>query len=269
MLGSDLLLLLKSAHEVIGKGSRDFDISSSGDCRRLVTETRPDIVINASAYTDVDGCETNRDKCFAVNAEGVKNLVLACQGNNIKIVHFSTDYVFAGTSATPYREDAPYQPINTYGKSKMAGERYIVGLTANYLLVRTSWLYGRQGRNFVKTILEKAATAGPLKVVDDQVGSPTYTVDLAGAVKELVQGGHQGIFHVANGGSCSWYDFARAILADAGVTGVEILPIKSHKLKRAAKRPNFSIFDCSKFHLATGMTMRPWRKALRDFLENL
>jgi dTDP-4-dehydrorhamnose reductase len=186
MLGSELFSMLKLDHEVVGKDIQDFDIASANDCRRLVAEIRPDVVINAVAYTDVDGCEANRDKCFAVNAEGVKNLALACQEGDIKIVHFSTDYVFAGDGNTPHREDDVCQPLNVYGESKLAGERYLRELSRNFLLVRSAWLYGPRGKNFVKTILEKAATVGTLKVVDDQVGSPTYTYDLVAAVNPSV-----------------------------------------------------------------------------------
>lgn len=269
MLGSELFSMLKLAHWVVGKDIQDFDIASADDCRRMVAEIRPDVVINAAAYTDVDGCEANRDKCFAVNAEGVKNVALACQKGDIKIVHFGTDYIFAGAGNVPYCEDDPCQPLNAYGASKLAGERYLMELTGNFLIVRTAWLYGPKGKNFVKTILEKAATIGTLKVVDDQTGSPTYTYDLAEAVKRLVEDGAGGIFHITNGGSCSWYEFARAILEEAGLTGVEVLPIKSDEYARPAKRPCFSVLDGRKFYQTTGITMRPWRMALRDCLQKI
>jgi dTDP-4-dehydrorhamnose reductase len=269
MLGSELFSMLKSEHETVGKDIQDFDIVSADDCRRLVAEICPDVVINSVAYTDVDGCEANRDKCFAVNAEGVRNLALACQEENIKIVHFSTDYVFAGAGNVPFREDDACQPQNVYGESKLAGEKYLQELSRNFLLVRTAWLYGHRGKNFVKTILGKAATVGTLKVVDDQIGSPTYTYDLAAAVKRLVENGTGGIFHITNGGSCSWYEFARAILEEAGVKGVEVLPVKSDEFPRPAKRPCFSVLDGSKFYQTTGITIRPWRMALRDCCQKI
>ena len=269
MLGSELFSMLKLDHEVVGKDIQDFDIASADDCRRLVAEIRPDVVINAVAYTDVDGCEANRDKCFAVNAEGVKNVALACQEGDIKIVHFSTDYVFTGDGNTPHREDDVCQPLNVYGESKLAGERYLQELSRNFLLVRTEWLYGPKGKNFVKTIIEKAATVRTLKVVDDQIGSPTYTYDLAAAVKRLVEDGASGIFHITNGGSCSWYEFTWAILEEAGLANVEVLPIKSDEFPRPAKRPCFSVLDGSKFYQTTGITIRPWRMALRDCLPKI
>lgn len=269
MLGSELFSMLKLDHEVVGKDILDFDIASADDCRRLVTEVRPDVVINAVAYTDVDGCETNRDKCFAVNAEGVKNIALACQEDNVKIVHFSTDYVFAGDEHKLYCEDDTCQPLNVYGESKLAGERYLQDLSQNFLLVRTAWLYGPKGKNFVKTILAKTVTLGTLKVVDDQIGSPTYTYDLAEAIKRLVEDGVGGIFHITNGGSCSWYEFTLAILEEAGLTGVEVLPIKSNELPRPAKRPCFSVLNGNKFYQATGIALRPWRVALQDCLHKI
>lgn len=269
MLGSELFSVLKIAHDVVGKDILDFDIASADDCRRLVAETNADVVINAVAYTDVDGCETNRDKCFAVNAEGVQNIVLACRGGDIKIVHFSTDYVFAGDGSAPYCERDACQPLNVYGESKLAGERYLQGLSRNFLLIRTAWLYGPQGKNFVKTILEKAATVSVLRVVDDQIGSPTYTCDLAEAVKRLIEAGSTGTFHVTNGGTCSWYEFARVILEEAGLTDVKVLPVKSDGFPRPAKRPCFSVLDNGKFYQTTGIAMRPWRTALRDCLSKI
>ncbi|MHB8908668.1 MAG: dTDP-4-dehydrorhamnose reductase [Syntrophales bacterium] len=266
MLGSELFAMLKSDHEVVGKDIQDFDIASADDCRRLVAAIRPDVVINAVAYTDVDGCEANRGKCFAVNAEGIKNLALACREGDIMIVHFSTDYVFAGDGNTPHREDDECQPLNVYGESKLAGEKYLQELSRNFLLIRTAWLYGPRGKNFVKTILEKAATVRTLKVVDDQIGSPTYTYDLAAAVKRLVEDRTTGIFHITNGGNCSWYEFSRAILQEAGVKDVEVLPVKSDEFPRPAKRPCFGVLAGTKFYQTTGITIRPWRMALRDCL---
>ncbi|MCX5906530.1 MAG: sugar nucleotide-binding protein, partial [Deltaproteobacteria bacterium] len=184
-------------------------------------------------------------------------------------LYFSTDYVFAGDGNAPFREDDVCQPLNVYGESKLAGERYLRELSRNFLLIRTAWLYGPRGKNFVKTILEKAASVRTLKVVDDQIGSPTCTYDLAEAVKRLVEDGAKGIFHITNGGSCSWYEFARAILEEAGVKGVEVLPVKSDEFPRPAKRPCFGVLDGSKFYKTTGITIRPWRMALRDCLPKI
>jgi dTDP-4-dehydrorhamnose reductase len=285
MLGSDLLLKLYPRHEVIGMDKDEIDIVSAEDCKKAIEETKPDIVINAAAFTNVDGCETARDDCFAVNAEAVKNIAGACRNSKIRIVHFSTDYVFDGTAEQPYKEDDICNPINAYGESKLAGERYLQSLSDNYILVRTSWLYGVKGKNFVEAILEKAKAKnfirdtmekakaekeGPstLSVVDDQVGSPTYTKDLAAAVDLLIDKNARGIFHVTNRGSCSWHQFAVRILQESGFNDIEVLPIKSEQLQRPAKRPAYSILSTQKFIQTTGKIMQPWQLALKDYLEH-
>jgi dTDP-4-dehydrorhamnose reductase len=267
MLGTDLFSILSSGHDVTGKDVDDFDITSSRDCRLVVRDAAPQIVINAAANTDVDGCETEADSCFKINAEGVNHIALACQDQDIKIVHFSTDYIFDGTKRSPYVEgDAP-NPINTYGQSKLQGELYLRALSRNYLIIRTAWLYGKNGRNFVKAIMDRAKSEKKLTVVNDQVGSPTYTVDLAGAVRTLIEGGHAGIFNVTNRGKCSWYEFARKILECAGLKDVEIEPIATEALARKALRPSYSVLSCLKFASECRKTMRFWQIALSEYLQ--
>jgi len=266
MLGSDLFLRLFAFHDVTGRDIEDFDIASSEACKKVISETEPDVVINAAAYTDVDGCESNREKCFSVNAEGVKNIALSCRERGIKIVHFSTDYVFDGKKQTPYLEDDTCNPVNVYGQSKLAGEQHLEQFSDNFLLIRSAWLYGKNGKNFVKTIVEKARTEKYLEVVDDQVGSPTFTWDLAGAVQLLIEGQYTGTFHITNRGNCSWYEFAQKILKFAGMTGVTVKPIKSDKLARPAKRPHYSVLNCRKFSQSTVKTMRYWQVAVDDYI---
>lgn len=285
MLGSDLLARLSSEHEVIGMDKEEIDIISPDACKNAINETAPDMVINAAAYTNVDACENNKKECFDVNAEAVKNICEACRNKKIKIVHFSTDYVFDGTAREPYKEDNPCNPINVYGESKLAGENYLQSLSTDYLLIRTSWLFGRKGNNFVKAILEKAkaktyiadsmekANAKPakpstLEVVDDQIGSPTYTKDLAAAVALLIEKNSQGIYHVTNRGNCTWHQFAVKILKEAGFDKIEVKPIKSEQLQRPAKRPAFSVLSMQKFIQTTGKSMQPWQLALQDYLKN-
>ena len=267
MLGSDLMLRLMTAHDVTGRDVDAFDIVSADDCGRVVAECSPEVVINAAAYTNVDGCEANRERCFAVNAAGVKNVALACRGRGITLVHFSTDYVFDGRKRTPYVEEDLPAPLNVYGASKWEGEQFLRDLAERSILIRTAWLYGSHGNNFVKTILEKAATVKTLEVVDDQIGSPTYTRDLAAAVEFLIEGGHTGIFHVTNRGRCSWYEFARKIVQYAGMDDVTIRPIGTEKLARPALRPSWSVLNCRKFTAVSGMTLPLWQSALRDYLK--
>ncbi len=269
MLGYDLMQKLSAGHEVTGKDIDDFNIASETSCRDIVLEANPDCVINAAAYTNVDACETDREKSFAVNAVGVKNLSTICQKQHIKIVHFSTDYVFDGTKKMPYTEDDICNPINFYGHSKLEGENFLQALSKNYLLIRTSWLYGINGRNFVKTIIEKAGTDKKLDVVDDQIGSPTYTRDLSAAVQLLIEGNHTGIFHCTNRGHCSWYDFAVKILQVVNMMDVIVNPIKSERLARPAMRPSYSVLSNRKLSEVTGKIMRPWQIALGDYLDKV
>lgn len=267
MLGSDLMLRLTAAHDVTGKDADDFDIAAEDDCRQVIEECSPNVVINAAAYTNVDGCEADRDRCFSVNAVGVRNIALACQGKRIRIVHFSTDYVFDGGKSAPYVEEDEPAPLNVYGASKLEGERLLQAFAERWLLIRTAWLYGRNGRNFVKTILEEAAKVKTLDVVDDQIGCPTYSWDLTAAVQILIEGGNDGLFHLTNRGRCSWYEFACKILQYAGVSDVTVQPIRSDRLTRPAGRPAWSVLSSLKFSETTGRTLRFWQIALQDYLE--
>lgn len=269
MLGSDLFLRLFAYHDVTGKDIEDIDIASRGACEDAIAGTEPDIVINTAAYTNVDGCESDHDTCFSVNAEGVKNIALACRKKRIKIVHFSTDYVFDGTRKTPYQEDDKCAPLNVYGKSKLAGEQYLTQFSDNFLLIRSAWLYGKIGKNFVKTIIEKAKTEKVLKIVDDQIGSPTFTWDLSAAVQLLIERQHTGIYHITNRGNCSWYEFAVKIVKSACIPDVTVKPIKSNELDRPAKRPHYSVLTCRKFSETTGKVMRYWQVALDDYISKM
>jgi len=269
MLGTDLLTQMRLHHEIVGMDKEEIDITSADECAKAIGKTAPQIVINAAGYTNVDGCETAKEECFAVNAEALENIAVACHRKNIRIIHFSTDYVFNGTGSAPYKEDDDCDPINTYGASKLAGERYLQTLAQNYIIIRTAWLYGVNGKNFVRTILEKAKTTPRLTVVDDQLGSPTHTKDLAAAVDLLIEKNAQGIFHVTNRGSCSWYQFAVKILQEAGIDDVEVSPIKSDQLAIQAKRPAYSVLSMQKFIQTTGKAMQPWQLGLQDYLESV
>lgn len=267
MLGSDLTKRLSVDHDVIGKGRDDFDITSLASCEKILGEVKPDVVINAAAYTDVDRAENDEEMCFQVNAQGVKYLAMLCGTLTIPFVHFSTDYVFDGTKSLPYTEEDAPNPINVYGASKAEGESYIVQFCRDFLIIRTAWLYGENGRNFVKTILDKAQLEKSLRVVNDQYGSPTWTWDLAGAVKLLLEENKRGIFHITNRGSCSWYEFAQKILEIAGIKDVKIEPISSTQLNRPARRPRYCVLSNRKFTETTGKTLRFWQFSLEEFLK--
>jgi dTDP-4-dehydrorhamnose reductase len=265
MLGHDLLKVFAKGYEVIGLDKENVDITRQGATRKTIKEISPAVVINAAGYTDVDGCEKKMHKAFVINGEGAKNVAKGCRDNGAKLVYISTDYIFDGEKGSPYREDHPANPLNIYGESKLMGERYIEELLDNFLIVRTQWLYGKHGRNFVETILALASERDSIEVVHDQQGSPTYTADLSKAIAALVRHDLKGTFHVSNSGSCSWYDFALEIIRLAGVSGAEIVPISSADLNRPAKRPLYSVLNCQRLQQEAGIKMRSWQEALQDY----
>lgn len=264
MLGNDLVKTLGLRHEVIGKDFNDFDITNKEITREKILDINPQIVVNSAGFTNVDGCETEVEKAFLVNADGAKNVALACEEGKIKLVYISTDYVFDGKKGESYLEDDTPTPLNIYGKSKLKGEQYIKEITEDFLIVRTEWLYGKKGKNFVSTILNLAGVEKELKVVDDQIGSPTYTKDLAYAIGVLLEHNLKGVYHVTNRGICSWYQFALKILELGHIEGTKVTPVSSDIYNRPAKRPAFSALNCSKFEKETGLTLRPWEDALRE-----
>ncbi len=266
MLGQDLVPLLSSDHEVIPRDIQDFDITDAQRVEEEIGQIKPQVVINTAAYTDVDGCETNKEIAFSVNASGAANVARACVLAKARLIHLSTDYVFDGSSADPYREEDPPNPLNTYGQSKWQGEAAIRKSGVDYLIIRTQWLYGAHGRNFVDTIIKAAQKEKRLRVVNDQRGSPTYTKDLSQAIKELLGRDARGILHVTNSGFCTWFEFAKEILGEMSMSEVHIEPISSAELARPAKRPANSVLNCQKFEKITGVKLRPWPEALKDYL---
>ena len=266
MLAHDIIRVLQGRHQLILTDLADLDICNPGQTAELLAMHGPDCVINCAAYTNVDGCETDSDNAFAVNAEGAKNLALACRQSGAKLVHISTDYVFDGAGQRPWVEDDAPNPLSVYGKSKLAGERCIQEVLDDHVIVRTEWLYGRQGKHFVGRILQLARERDVLDVVDDQTGSPTCTADLALAIEALLAIPARGVYHVTNAGSCSWCGFAQRILAIAG-SPTRALPISSERLARPARRPAYSVLDCSKFTKETGHVLRPWEQALECYMQ--
>ncbi len=263
MLGQDLMRTL--AGDVRGVDIDEIDITSLDSVRRVLLTLRPAVVINAAAYTDVDGCETERELAMQVNGEGVAHLALTCREIGAKFVQVSTDYVFDGSKNAPWLEDDPMNPLSVYGESKLAGELNAF-LAAEHLIVRTQWLYGLGGKNFVETMLRLAGDKKELSVVDDQIGSPTWTVDLALAIRALVEKGCTGTYHAANAGSCSWNEFARTIFAASGVD-VTVKPMSTAELGRPATRPLYSVLDCGKLVRDTGFAPEDWRDALGKYLQ--
>jgi len=264
MLGKDLMSLL--GNRARGVDIEDIDITSPESCERLLRTLHPSIVVNCAAYTDVDGCETNVDAAMQVNAEGVAHLALSTRLIGARLVQISTDYVFDGGKGSPYLEDDAPNPLNVYGESKYAGELN-AAFNPDHLIVRTQWLYGLHGKNFVETMLRLAREKDELSVVDDQIGTPTWAVDLAQAIVALIDKKElRGIYHAANAGSCSWNGFARAIFEEAGLS-VTVNGMTTEQLNRPARRPLYSTLECEKLARDTGFRPQPWRDALKRYLK--
>jgi len=263
MLGHDLMELIKG--DVRGVDIDDIDITSINSVRRTLLTLRPTVIINAAAYTDVDGCESRPELAMNVNGEGVDNLAAVSEEIGAKLVQISTDYVFDGGKGSPYLEDDTVNPLSVYGESKLLGENHARRL-ADHLIVRTQWLYGLSGKNFVETMLSLAEEKKELSVVDDQIGSPTWTVDLSIAVKSLLENGCRGTYHAANAGHCSWNEFARAVFAEAGLH-IKVNPLTTKELGRAATRPLYSTLECARLFRDTGLRLQPWRDALHNYMK--
>ncbi len=263
MLGRDLMTVLEG--DVRGLDLPDIDITSLESTLRVVRTLKPRVIVNAAAYTDVDGCEANRELAMQVNGEGVAHLSMASREIGALLVHVSTDYVFDGGKGSPYEEDDPTGPVSVYGESKLAGEMN-APFAGEYLIVRTQWLYGIHGKNFVETMLRLAGEKTELSVVDDQIGSPTWSLDLARAIKALIDKGCRGIYHAANSGFCSWNEFARAIFEETG-TKIAVNSMTTAELNRPARRPLYSTLECGKLVRDTGFQPQPWREALRGYLK--
>jgi dTDP-4-dehydrorhamnose reductase len=246
-----------------------WDISDAPQVELMFEDFRPTLVLNCAAYTKVDLAETEVDAANRVNGDGARHVAEACAASGAKLVHFSTDYVFDGTLRRPLRPDDPVGPSGAYGKSKLAGEQAIKNVFGlDYLIIRTAWLYGFNGANFVKTMVNVAKAGKPLRVVNDQVGSPTYTLDLAAATLELVDRDARGIWHLSNTGETTWFDFARAIFEEWGMQP-DLQPTTSDAWKAGraniADRPAYSVLDVTPFAQLTGQPMRHWRDALHAF----
>lgn len=242
----------------------DFDIVDLDKSITKIKEIKPDYLIHTAAYTDVDGSELNPEKAYLLNAIGTRNLVMACEMIDCPIIYISTDYVFDGAKGEPYDEWDMPNPINKYGLSKLIGERFVTSLTNKFYIIRTSWLYGKNGKNFVNTILKLASEKEEIEVVNDQIGSPTYTCDLAVKLKELMGKGY-GIYHITNASHCSWYEFALEIVKIKGLK-TRIKPVTSEQINRPAKRPTFSVLNKTMLQLEGIKELREWQDALKEYL---
>ncbi|MFZ0445609.1 MAG: dTDP-4-dehydrorhamnose reductase [Bacillus sp. (in: firmicutes)] len=265
-LGSEFIHLLKEEDhfEVIGLGRIDMDITDYDQVEKKMVELSPDIIIHTAAYTNVDSAEDDPDTAYLVNGIGTKNLAIMASRLKAKLVYISTDYVFNGNSHHPISESETPSPLGVYGQTKLAGESYIREHHNQYFIVRTSWVYGIHGRNFVKTMLELSEEKDQIMVVDDQIGSPTYTYDLAQCIVRLMVTEKYGIYHVSNEGSCSWYEFAKAIFEEADID-MNVRPCKTTEFPRKAPRPRYSVLMETALSANGFPKMRNWREALTHF----
>jgi dTDP-4-dehydrorhamnose reductase len=266
MLGKDLAEDWKG-DVIIPADSRDADIRETSQVRKLVTQQRPDWIILTAAYTDVDGSERNPDLAFAVNRDGARNVAIVARELGAKLCYLSTDYVFDGAANRPYEPEDPIHPLNIYGASKAAGERAVQEEAGSWLILRTSWLFGAARVSFPEKILQAADSQPELKVVADQIGSPTYTKDLASAIRELVRLDAHGILNITNSGTCSWFEFAKETLQRAG-RSTPVFPITSAEAGRPARRPAYSVLS-PKASSTCGIALRSWQEALQAYLVDL
>ena len=278
MLARDIIPVLEENHEVLEFSKEFLDITDLSKIEKILGNEKPDVLINCAAYTAVDRAESEPEKAYLLNAKGPGILAKACHKAGIRLVHVSTDFVFDGKTPRPYKEDDEVNPIGVYGKSKLEGEIAVRSSTENYVIVRTSWLYGHEGESFPEKILSKAsapsASGGAdetISVVFDQVGSPTYTVDLARAVERLLPA-PPGVYHFSNEGVASWYDFAYAVIEAFKKRKVEfklkgIKPVLSGQYQTPAPRPAYSVLDKAKYKSITGMDIPHWLDAVERYAE--
>jgi dTDP-4-dehydrorhamnose reductase len=262
-LGTDLQRSL-SSHSLTLLDLPGFDLTQA-DCGEAIMAARPDLVIHAGAYTDVDGAERHQELAMAINRDGTERVARAAARSGARLFYISTDYVFDGSGDRPYNEGDAANPINWYGRSKREGEERALEICPNSLVLRTAWLYGRHGKNFVKTIMQLANERPVLRVVADQRGCPTLAEDLATIIAQLIERPLQGILHVTNAGSCTWHEFAAEIVSLLGLS-TKVDPITTAEAGRAAKRPAYSVLACERLH-QLGLSLPAWRDALKRFVQ--
>src|SRR6478735_5730424 len=261
-LGKELVeLFTAKGFEVYGFGRDKMDITNQSQVQEVISTVKPNIVIHSAAHTQVDLAESEPEQAFSINAYGTRNVAVAAEAVGAKLVYVSTDYVFDGTTNKPYNEFSPTSPLGVYGKSKLAGEQFVRDLHSKFFIVRTSWVYGKYGANFVKTMLKLGEERKELSVVSDQIGCPTYTLDLANAILELINSEKYGIYHISNSGSCSWYELAKEIFKEAKME-IKVIPCTTAEFPRPAARPAYSVLEHMSIELNQFSSIRSWRKGL-------
>jgi dTDP-4-dehydrorhamnose reductase len=270
---------LNAGWDIISMDLPEIDIAEINNLTRIFSELKPSIVINAAAYTAVDLAETQENTCYAVNLKGPANLAQLCSHYNSRLIHISTDYVFNGKGNRPYQEDDPVSPVNVYGYSKAEGEKAVLSGSGNHIVIRTSWLYGRYGKNFVKTMLRMGQEKKSIRVVNDQYGCPTCAYDLAEAIIVIAQrlvenrSNYSGLYHFCGNSIITWYEFAVSIFQFAGELGISdipvVIPIPTSQFPTAAKRPLYTALDCSKIKKVFEIEFKPWQQSLKNTIHQI
>ncbi len=263
-LGREIAGRYGDQHQLVLTDVDNLDITDYEAVREFLTAIKPAAVIHCAAYTNVDGAESDREGAFRVNAAGTRNLAAGCRDLAARMVYISTDYVFDGETDRPYRENDVPHPLNVYGTTKLQGENFVREIAPRHYILRTAWLYG-EGKNFVRTMLKLARERDSLQVVNDQIGTPTYTKDLATAIFKLLAADAYGTYHASNNGAASWYDFAVKIFELAGVK-TPVAPVPTAAFPRPARRPKYSVLENYRLAGTVGDPMRPWEEALADYL---
>lgn len=268
-LGQQLLLAAKASRKMVfGFDKETLDITNERRVFEVVRNIRPDVILHTAAYTAVDRAESDSDAAYAVNGYGTRNLTVAARAVGAKLVYVSTDYVFDGELGVPYDEFTPARPINVYGRSKLAGEQFVKELHDRYFIVRTAWLYGEYGNNFVKTMLRQSDSQSSVQVVGDQIGCPTYTADLAVTIMKMMETERYGTYHVTNSGRCTWAEFAREIFRQKGLS-TEVHEISSDEYQAAAKRPYQTVLEPLALRLNQFELLPDWQDALHRCLSRM
>jgi len=269
MLGHALVPVLEERHQVVKLTRSDCDLGDESAVREIFRLEKPETVMHLAAFTNVDACEREPQKAQEQNAEATRNVARAANEIGAAVLYTSTDYVFGGDRDSPYREDDPPNPLNVYGRSKLAGEQHLEEILDRYFIVRTSWLFGSHGKNFVATVRRLAGEKKELRVVNDQRGSPTYTRHLATKLEQLVTTGEYGVYHITGAGSCTWFEFAGKIVEFGGIKDVSLTPVSSSEYVSDARRPAYSVLANGRL-MDLGIGLLPhWTAGLKDYLEEV
>ena len=267
LLGKEMVRVFDRSAGIRSTDREEWDVTDPASCRREVDGFRPDVVIHCAAWTAVDKAESEPETARLLNVEGTRNVARACRERGALMVTFGTDYIFDGASSRPYREEDPANPLSVYGKTKWAAEQALREEGGDHLLVRTQWLFGPAGKNFIRTIIDKARRGETLRVASDQVGCPTFSRDLAVAARNLLGARARGTVHFSSEGETSWFDLARYVLARCGLPAALLSPARTRELPYPAPRPAYGALSKEKYRAITGVSPRPWEEAVGEYLE--